>query len=342
MDRLLNKRNGLKGLILACILIPIGVFIANTDFKLVWQEISKIGFRFVYLILSTFAAYFIGTLAWWICLDKERKRIRIMQLFVVRQVGETVGLYNPSSVVGGDLLKNRLLRPYAISPATAAESIFVSRITVVLSQLLLFIIAGIWLLFYAADKLPTVMHYVLFVAIVVLLLVKIMLLRLLNQKAIIKEDATIATANTSIWRKVVQKAKFLLAEAKQFYQEKPLRFWQSYALSLLHWIIGSLEFYLILLFLGFDIHIMHGVLLDMGVIIVKSFGAFVPGQLGIEELGNKLVLTAVGIQATSVWLAVSILRRTRQLFWIFIGFICYGFVRKSVTLNLLDHGSIIR
>lgn len=338
---MLSRRKWLKPIILACILIPIVVFICNTDFKLVWQEISKIGFRFVYILASTFAAYLLGTMAWWVCFGDERKRIGILQLFVVRQVGETVGLYNPSSIVGGDLLKDQLLKPSGISPKVSAESIVVSRITVVLSQILLFIIAGTWLLLYTKGNLPYYAYYALLFAILILFFVKLFLFVVLNRKAGTKKVVT-ADINASFWRKIFLKAKLLLLEAQLFYQEKPLRFWQSYMFSLLHWVVGSIEFYLILLFLGFDIRIMHGILLDMGVIVVKSLGAFVPGQLGIEELGNKLVLTAVGIQATSVWLAVSILRRTRQLFWIVIGFFCYGLVKKTGTVNLVDHGSIIR
>lgn len=327
---------------LACILIPIGIFIGHTDFDLVWLEISKIGFRFMYIVLSTFAAYFLGTLAWWVCLGNERKRISIMQLFVVRQVGETVGLYNPSSIVGGDLLKDQLLKPYRISRKAAADSIVISRITVVLSQILLFIVAGTWLLYYTAGELSKLLFYLLLGSIVLLSLMKLLVLYLLNQPPRVENLMQHMPKETSLIRRLVEKTKVLLAEAKLFFQKQPLRFWQSYLLSALHWLVGSLEFYLILQFLGFNSSIMHGILLDMGVIIVKSLGAFVPGQLGIEELGNKLVLTAVGIQATSVWLAVSILRRTRQLFWIFIGFLCYGLVKRTSALNLVDHGSIIR
>ena len=58
-------------------------------------------------------------------------------------------------------------------------------------------------------------------------------------------------------------------------------------------------------------------------------GAIVPGQLGVEEYANKIMLETVGIVNNEVWVVVSILRRARQLFWVVIAGIFYLIMGKN-------------
>ena len=97
----------------------------------------------------------------------------------------------------------------------------------------------------------------------------------------------------------------------------------------LHWIIGSLEFYLILKFLGVKASVVQALLADMGVILFKSAGAFVPAQIGVEEYANKIMLAAIGLPDTEIWVSASILRRARQLFWIVFGLGIYFIINKK-------------
>lgn len=73
----------------------------------------------------------------------------------------------------------------------------------------------------------------------------------------------------------------------------------------------------------------------MGVILFKSAGAFVPAQIGVEEYGNKIMLAAIGLPETEIWVSASILRRARQLFWIFLGLTIYFVVIKKSNILVL-------
>ncbi|WP_437918532.1 lysylphosphatidylglycerol synthase transmembrane domain-containing protein [Sphingobacterium sp. LRF_L2] len=340
MDRMLNDKKWLRYTLILSVIITLFIFILNTDFKTIITEISKIGNKFIYILASTVTAYILGTIGWWVCLGEERKNISIWRLFVIRQLGETVGLYNPSSIIGGDLLKNELLKSYNLSKSATADSIIVSRLTAVLSQLLLFIVSTIWLFTNTDLQFPFQIQILILVILSFLIVLKSFILLSLNKKNNSKTPS-LSFPNNLINR-IRSSIQELIRQSRSFFQEKNHVFWLSYVFFLLHWLVGSIEFYLILIFMGFDLHIMHGLLLDMGVIIFKSVGAFIPGQLGVEELGNKLVLNAIGIQSAGVWLAVSILRRSRQLFWIMVGFICYFFVKKTPAFKLMSHGSTIR
>lgn len=117
----------------------------------------------------------------------------------------------------------------------------------------------------------------------------------------------------------------LWQELRVFYRENRRAMFLSFLFCSLHWIVGSLEFYFILLFLGVKTTIAKALLVDMGVIVFKTAGGFIPGQIGVEEYGNKVMLAIIGIAGNTIWITASVLRRARQLCWIVLSFLVYFF-----------------
>ena len=74
--------------------------------------------------------------------------------------------------------------------------------------------------------------------------------------------------------------------------------------------------------------VLDALLVDQGVLVLKSSGAFIPGQLGVEEVANKIMLSIVGIKATGLWVDSSIVRRSRQLFWIIVSAMLYMVINQ--------------
>lgn len=329
MGQLNNSKSFIfKAIILLLVLVPISVFVMHTDIEAVRNSLRRIGFGFIHIILVSFVAYLFGTWAWQVCLGKEKDKIKLFHLFAVRQIGETIGLYNPTSIVGGDLVKAEMLIPYGVTKQQALNAVATSRITAILSQILLFIIAFAWLIWSASgDKMVTFLGNFIYIVLTVLILTKLILFYWLSVSKI-KTPPPIPVVTAGFWKRTHNQILHLLSDVRNFYRNHQRIFWQSYILFALHWVVGSLEFYIILQLLGFNTTIMHGLLLDMSVIIIKSAAAFVPGQLGIEEIGNKVMLGLIGVSGPGIWLTVSILRRARQLFWIAVGFICYLCIKK--------------
>ncbi|TJY62409.1 flippase-like domain-containing protein [Sphingobacterium alkalisoli] len=324
------QKKHLKLILLFSVLAFIGVFIWKTDLTAVAKEINNIGFRVIYIFACTFCAYLLGTWGWRACLGADKKKISISQLFIVRQIGETVGLYNPTSVVAGDLFKVELLKRYGINTQIGLNSVLISRITAVLSQILLFLSTMLWLLLSPLNtRISNLFGIWFYILIGVLIVAKIALFVWLGTSKRFKRP--LVNNNGSAWKRISDHINSSLFDIKFFFQNDKRAFWCSYFLFLLHWIVGSFEFYLILRFLGYHVTALHGLFLDMYSITFKSLGAFIPGQLGIEELGNKLALSTIGIASVSLWITVSLLRRTRQLFWISIGFILYFLIKKDVA-----------
>jgi len=121
-----------------CLGASLLLFIRATDLQKVINAIQQVGYQFILLLLITLMAYFFGTLSWRYCLGNSSRNIFTGNLFLIRHVGETVSLINPASIIVGETVKVFLLSNHKIEKNTAIASILVSRIIMIITQLLLF------------------------------------------------------------------------------------------------------------------------------------------------------------------------------------------------------------
>jgi len=290
-------------LLTICITASLIVFIQKTDLKEVGDSIHRVGYKFVWLLMITGIAYIFGTISWRYCLEKKFRSVSIPRLFLIRHIGETVSLFNPTSIVAGDTVKALLLGAHGIEQKKVITSVLLNRIILIVSQLSLFIIL-----------------------VAVLLLKALIFSRIDSQEKIAGLWPVILIKSKNLRTKVAA----LFSEISPMLKNNRRMLFMSTVFALLHWLFGSLEFYFILKFLGMDVSILQALLIDLGVMLFKAAGAFIPGQIGVEEYGNKIMLMAVGIPDHEIWLSASVLRRARQLAWTAFGISVYFlFFNKS-------------
>ncbi|MEJ7557447.1 MAG: lysylphosphatidylglycerol synthase transmembrane domain-containing protein [Pedobacter sp.] len=290
------KKKSLFIVVALCILASLLIFIQETDLTKALELISMIGYRFYLLLIITFIAYLLGTLSWQYTLGSDVKKVSLTRLFLIRHVGETVAWFNPTSILGGDALKGMLLAKYDIDKKTVLLSVLVSRIIMILTQLLLLSATTCYLVFKHPES--SVGRF------------STLKLGALPFGWISRTELT-------------QKLKALSTDVKHMISAHSKLMTMACGFALLHWLAGSLEFYFILKFLGLKVSLMQALLVDLGVILFKAAGAFIPGQLGVEEYGNKIMLLAIGIPGTEIWISASILRRARQIVWAGFGILVY-------------------
>ncbi|WP_442590050.1 lysylphosphatidylglycerol synthase transmembrane domain-containing protein [Pedobacter sp. AW31-3R] len=317
-------------IIALCILCCLLIFIGTTDFEKVFSSIRQVGYRFVLLLLVTFIAYYLGALSWKYCLGKDSGSLSSIRLFLIRHTGETVSLINPASLAGGEAVKALLLKDDNIGKDTVIASILGSRVIMIVTQLLLFVMALAILIFQQGDRdMIHVDTHALLYALVTILLIAVAI-RLcwypLKKLGTRTKQGRLLKQKT---RTLQLKTGNVLAELRHLFRHHKKMLLMACIFAILHWIAGAMEFYLILKFLGVKTGIAEALLVDMGVIFFKAAGAFIPGQIGIEEYGNKMMLLAVGIPGTEIWITASILRRARQLVWIAAGVGTYMLLFKK-------------
>ena len=318
-------------------------FISKSNLSGIVGQLQRINFNFIFLIGVTFSAYLMVTIAWKQSFMKPFPNLSISRLFILRQVGESLAQVNPTNVIAGDALKAVLLKKNGIPYKDSIVSLTISRFIIMISAVSLILI-GVFLFFdslklhgskYSIIIVVTFTFIILFALVYLLrsgrgiLVLPILLLSFLQKRF----------SRTDRFSKTIEKLKEIDTELINFYKTKKIYFLSAYILSFLHWLTGAMEFYFILYFLGYKVSFLSCIAMEVGVMVFKAMGAFVPGQIGIEEYANKMMLELVNVSGPGLWITVSILRRARQLFWICAGLILFFFVIKDS--KDLDNGSIV-
>jgi hypothetical protein len=299
-----------KGLFIAlsiCIVASLFIFIRATDLTKALFLVAQIGYRFYLLLAITFIAYLLGTLSWKYCLGNAVNNLSTGRLFLIRHVGETAAWFNPTSIIGGDTLKGILLGKHKIDHKLVISSLLLSRLIMIFSQMLLLFITTCYL-WIQHQEVSFLRHSFL-------------------------KYATLSLG--TIGQNASQKFKEAFVDLNILLKTHRRLLVISCGFAILHWLVGSLEFFFILKFLGLKVSILQALLVDLGVIVFKAAGAFIPGQFGIEEYGNKIMLMVIGIPGAEIWVSASVLRRARQLVWTCFGILIYFlmFYKYKPALN---------
>jgi len=96
------------GLILLA-LILLSVFIAQVDFVLLWEKLQLLKWKFLLIILTPGLGYWLATLAWRHCFPNPKALPGIGRLFMIRHLGESLALINPTNIIAGESSKAVLL-----------------------------------------------------------------------------------------------------------------------------------------------------------------------------------------------------------------------------------------
>jgi len=331
-------KNAIKILLLLIVLSFIGQFIWHTDFEQIGGYLRKMPYTFIGIIGLSFFAYLAATISWQLCLGEDSDKASIGQLFMMRHVGEMLSVFNPTSVVAGETLKAHYLGKRGISIQHSISSILMSRILIILSAFLLMLLSSLYLIVmtYGADQ------HLIFVILGVAILAGFgyLLARfLLHSKLYLSRS--VAALQKRLGQKYISDTICASVEeinrtAYIFYNHNRGKFTIAFLLSILHWILGAAEFFLILKVLGFEVSLLNALAVEMGVILFKTAGAIVPGQIGVEEYANKIMLGIIGIASNEVWLVVSIMRRARQLFWVGVAAFFYWIIGKINPVQIVN------
>lgn len=346
-----NEKKWLKlflkaaGLLIGILLIA--WFVKQSDPVVIWSQLKQININFVYLILVTFIAYFMVSIAWKQSFLKKPSNISITQFFIIRLIGESLAQINPTNVIAGETLKAVILKKMGVPYKDSIVSLTISRFLIILSGVSMILI-GIVIFFDYLDVLGSKGSIIIIIAGIFALLLSLLYLFHTGKGIFILPIYILNKffQGSNKISSIIGKLTEIDSELIEFYRTKKLNFLSAFTLSFLHRVAGAMEFYVILYFLGIDISILACIAVEVGVAAFKSLGSFVPGQIGFEEYGNKMMLEFVNVSGSEVWITVSILKRARQLFWIAAGIIAFYFIMKTsnnftTKTREIENGSFI-
>lgn len=109
----------------------------------------------------------------------------------------------------------------------------------------------------------------------------------------------------------------------------------AWALLLLAWFAESLETYVLLRLVGIDLPVHHVLAMEACAVFLRNLAFFMPAGLGIQDAGYLAFLRAFGVNLGVAGAAFVILKRTKELVWVAIGYVILMFLEGNRTKRKL-------
>lgn len=278
-----------------------------------WSELAPaltgVGWGVVVIVAAHLLPMLADTRAWGCLLSAADDRPDFLHLIRMRWLGESVNTLLPAMQVGGDLLRARLLQIAGVPGATAAASVLVN-LTLTVVTLLAFILLGIGAVSVdgpASRILPSVAGGVIVGVLAVAGFIVVQRLGIVGH----------LLARFGRWVSAVEMNRLgssseniNTAIAKLY--DRHVLLWRSAGWSLLAWIAGAGEVWLILQFVGVDAGWREALALESLIQAIRNAAFLIPGALGVQDGGAMLIGPLAGIEPEAA-LMVSLLKRLREL-----------------------------
>ncbi len=238
-----------------------------------------------------------------------------------RLAGEAFNLATPTAALGGEAVKAWLLRGRAPLDASV-PSVIVAKTTITIAQGL-FLLVG--LLVAWAGTLPgsTLLHGMSW---------------LLAVETVALAGFVVAQTRGMLAWSGRLLAQFgvpaVTAEAlgriddvlARFYREAPGRLALSIGCHLVAWLLGSIETWLILGFLGVPVSLTAATVIEAFGTAIRIATFLIPASLGTQEGGFVITFAALGLSAPAA-VSFSLVRRIREVVWMGIGLGAFAALR---------------
>jgi putative membrane protein len=231
---------------------------------------------------------------------------------LARWVGESVNSLLPAGQLGGPVLMVRYLARRGIPMPQAAAAITVSLTLQVFSQIV-FALLGIVLLGAVAGRVSPDTQRVAALVACLVLVAQVGGFYFLQRRGLFAKLLRAVTrfSGKQDWSQVQGQAEAIDAAVQITYaHNQPLT--ASFLLSLLAWLIGTGEVYLIAWLLGFPVSWAMALLLESLGQAIRGAAFAIPGALGVQEGGYLLLAPVAGLPPEAC-LALSLAKRAREL-----------------------------
>lgn len=291
-------------------------------------EIGKLGFNFAWILVPSVVSYALDALGWRCTLGRHAKKIRFDRLFMTRMAGEAVNYTTPGLYLGGEPMKAYLLSRHQVPLVDGMASVVTAKTTMTFAEvtfimigiglstallvhsgdLLMPSLVGLGLLGFGAGLFVAVQRFGLFIS----------LLRVLERLGV-----------KIAWLQAREHKLQALDDAiRDFYVRDRRGFLCSFLAYFAGWLVGAVEVYLILYFLGLPVDWPTAVALEALAVFAKGGTAFIPGSVGGQEAGTVLLFVAFGY-TEAAGVAFAVVRRLREIVWIAFGLWALGMQNRS-------------
>jgi len=310
-----------KKVTLLFLVIGIALFaflIFQTGPGTLFSRLKRLGWKLPILLTPYLMVYIFDSLGWRCVLGAKARSIPTFTIFSIRMAGEALNYLTPLASLGGEPLKAYLLNRQGIPQDQGLASLVVTK-TIMAMAHLVFIVLGLLMAirpggaggpFIVASMALTATG------------IPAIALFLLAQRRGLFSGLLKLTKAVKLSLPPLEKREAELSSLDRmiadFYLKDRWAFTTSFAFFFSGWMIGSLEVYLLLVFLGIPVRLSTAVAIEALSTLTKAAAFFIPGSLGLQEGGNVLIFLAFSLPS-EVAMTFSLVRRGRELLWVGFG-----------------------
>ena len=275
------------------------------------EALARLTWWQLVLVCLPYAAIMaVDTLGWRFAFPREAAPFR--RLYGARLAGEALNLVTAFGSVGGEAVKAWLIRR-DVRYEDSVPSVVIAKTTITIAQAL-FLLIGValaWALPATDSRVIAAMLWLLVVEIAAVAgFVGVQVAGVVGRAGRLLE-----------WFGVVKPgdhAQRLDAALRDYYRRDWRRLSWSTGFHLAGWLLGAVEAFVILFFLGVPASLVTATVIEALGAGVRFATFLVPASLGAFESANAAAFEAMGLGA-GAGLAFSFVRRARQLAWIAVG-----------------------
>lgn len=305
----------------------LGVVLRETDLHTLVRDLVRVGWFGIGVILLVYALSFVSDSAGWqLTIPSAPLNLAwLRRLVVVRMVGEALNNVTPAAGMGGEPVKALLLkRHYGVAYREAGASILLARTTNLLT-LVPFLAGGLYMLEgdprIAEGYKDAAYAAVLALGLGVAGFFLVQRLRLSSLASHRLSRSRFAARFAHHLEAALHHIREFDERLVRFYTGCRMRFGGALALALLQWILGVVEIYYAMYFLGQPVSLRDAWVIESVNQLIRAGTFFIPGSIGAQEGGFMLVCTALTGNPV-VGVALAVVRRFRELVWIVAGLGC--------------------
>jgi putative membrane protein len=244
--------------------------------------------------------------------DRTQIRTTVRDAVLARWVGESANSFLPAGPIGGPVIMVRFLAQRGMSMREAAAGVTVSTTMQTLAQII-FALMGMALLgAHASQSSEHAVRTPLLMASGVLAFCLAGFYFMQRRGLFGKVMRGVAKfTGKRDWSQLMSHADAIDSSVQDAYARTG-RVAVSFLLSLLGWIIGTAEVYVILVLLRSPVSWTDALLLESLGQAIRAAGFAIPGSLGVQE-GGYLLLAPLASLAPETALALSLAKRAREV-----------------------------
>lgn len=318
----------LVGLVLVAFLVK-SVGVSN-----IFASIRLVGLGFVVLIAVSALRHLTRAAAWFYCIEGDHRKVSLFELFNIRLAGEAVRFVSFTGPFLSETSKAVLVRE-RLPMVHGMSSVITENLTYSLGVIFL-VISGLILL--AANFAVRTSLVILSVIFSLIMLAVVFIVQ-----QVIRRRKMILT-NTMTWLGKRTRVQWFTAKAPRvemteqlihhFYKHRQRSFLLVLFLEVTAQFINVVEVYLILYYIGVTPSVIAAYIIETAMKVVNSLFFFVPGQIGVMEGGNAIILKALGM-GVAAGVTLSVIEKLRTLFWVAYGLFIWAMIfrRKNPPVN---------